>query len=421
MKLIFSLTAFIFLSSQLLAGDTLRVLFIGNSYTYVNDLPNIIKNMAIADGNFLIHSSSTPGGQTLQQHCSNATTLNLIRQSNWDYVVVQEQSQVPSFPDGQVNTQFYPYAKKLVDSIRTYNPCSKTLFYVTWGRKNGDAQNCPNFTPLCTYEGMDDLLTLRYSNIADTVNAALSPVGPLWRQLRTDYPALDLYSSDESHPSAAGSYAAACSFYAVLFKRPVATINYNFSINATDAATIRTVAQQVVYDNLSYWQRFEPQTTSDFTAQPQVGTTNVQFSNLVENASSVKWNFGDDTESTTENPLHTYAQPGDYTVCLTAYLGQNCDSVTTCKTVTIAELGLNTTVFNSAIVLYPNPTTDLVTIKGALTNGTYEIVDVLGNKVQQGNLKTDKTTVQVQALKTGVYFIFIQSAEGKQQLRLVKK
>ncbi|HNS42279.1 MAG TPA: PKD domain-containing protein, partial [Taishania sp.] len=258
-------------------------------------------------------------------------------------------------------------------------------------------------------------------NIADTVNAALSPVGPLWRQLRTDYPALELYSSDESHPSTAGSYAAACSFYAVMFKRPVAAINYNFSLNATDAATIRTVAQQVVYDNLSYWQRFEPQTTSDFTTQPQVGTTNMQFSNLAENASSVKWNFGDNTESTTENPTHTYAQEGDYTVCLTAYVGQNCDSVTICKTVTIAELGLNATVSRSTIELYPNPTTDVVTIKGELTNGTYEIVDVLGNKVQQGVLKTDKTTLQVQALKTGVYFIFIHSAEGKQQLRFVKK
>lgn len=189
----------IILAINLYAGDSLRVLFIGNSYIYTYNIPDIIKNIANADGNSLNYSVSVPGGQTLQQHCSNTTTLNFIQQGNWDYVVLQEQSQVPSFPDSQVATQFYPYAKKLDSLIHVFSPCAKTVFYITWGRKNGDAQNCQYFPPLCTYEGMDDLLTLRYSNVADTTNAYLSPVGPLWRSLRANHPTIELYSNDESH------------------------------------------------------------------------------------------------------------------------------------------------------------------------------------------------------------------------------
>jgi hypothetical protein len=170
------------------------VLFLGNSYTYVNDLPKTIADMALSTNDTLIYDSNCPGGYTLQGHATNATSLNKIKQGNWDYVVLQEQSQYPSFPINQVETDVFPYAKLLDSLIHVSNPCAETVFYMTWGRKNGDASNCPSWPPVCTYNGMDSLLRLRYETMATSNKALLSPVSVVWKYLRTNNPLIGTLS-----------------------------------------------------------------------------------------------------------------------------------------------------------------------------------------------------------------------------------
>ena len=195
------------------------VLFIGNSYTYVNDLPGLLASVAQSAGDSVIYDSNCIGGYTFQLHSTNATTLQKIAQGNFNYVVLQEQSQLPSFPISQVQSSVYPYARTLDSLITIANPCTETVFYMTWGRKNGDASNCANWPPLCTYSGMDSLLRMRYEYMANTNNAFVSPVGAVWRHIRNNYPGIELYNADESHPSIAGSYAAACTFYSIIFRK----------------------------------------------------------------------------------------------------------------------------------------------------------------------------------------------------------
>ncbi|MFN6091126.1 MAG: SGNH/GDSL hydrolase family protein, partial [Bacteroidota bacterium] len=170
-----------------------KVLFIGNSYTYVNDLPALLSNAAQSTGDSVIYDSNCIGGYTFQLHSTNATTLQKIAQGNFDFVVLQEQSQLPSFPISQVQSSVYPYAKTLDSLINVANPCTETVFYMTWGRKNGDASNCPNWPPICTYSGMDSLLRMRYENMANTNSALVSPVGAVWRYIRNNFPGIELY------------------------------------------------------------------------------------------------------------------------------------------------------------------------------------------------------------------------------------
>lgn len=166
------------ISIQILyAQDSKNVLFLGNSYTTSNNLPNLIQQVATSIGDTFTYDTSTPGGYTLQGHATNTTSLDKIRAGNWDYVVLQEQSQRPSFPDAQVANEVYPYAQRLNDSIVKYNPCAETTFYMTWGRENGDTANCGGWPPVCTYEGMDDLLRQRYQIMANDNDAITSPVG----------------------------------------------------------------------------------------------------------------------------------------------------------------------------------------------------------------------------------------------------
>ncbi|MBP5240900.1 MAG: hypothetical protein J6Z26_03230, partial [Bacteroidales bacterium] len=121
MKKTFILTIFWALGQIAIAQSNLNVLFIGNSYTSVNNLPSLIQQMGYSTGDTITYQSNLPGGCTFGQHCNN-NSMTLIRQGGWDVVVLQEQSQNPSFPDNQVQAECLPLAKRLVDSVYANNP-----------------------------------------------------------------------------------------------------------------------------------------------------------------------------------------------------------------------------------------------------------------------------------------------------------
>jgi hypothetical protein len=295
-----------------------KVLFVGNSYTAVNDLPALLSNVAQSAGDSIIYESNCIGGYTLQLHSTNATTLQKINQGDFDFVVLQEQSQLPSFPISQVQSSVYPYAKTLDSLINLANSCTETVFYMTWGRKNGDASNCPNWPPVCTYSGMDSLLRLRYEDMANTNNAVVSPVGAVWRYIRDNNPNIELYNADESHPSLAGSYAAACTFYSILFRKDPTAITFTSSLNSTDASTIRNAAKVVAYDSLISWNVGDYDVDVDFTYS-YFSSTGVIFMNQTQNCDSILWDFGDGQQSNAGTPIHIYQQGGTYTVTLVGY------------------------------------------------------------------------------------------------------
>lgn len=232
-------------------AQSTKILFIGNSYTYVNNLPSLIKNVSHSNGHEIEYSSNTPGGCTFQNHLSSSASY--ILQGGWDYVVLQEQSQLPSFPDGQFYNECYPYARQLCEMVRQYSPDAKIIFYMTWGRKYGDEQNCQYFEPLCTYEGMDSLLYLRYMTMAQDNHTLVSPVGRVWHYIRDNNPEIELYQSDNSHPSLAGSYVAACCFNTILFNEDPNTISYNPGLDNQQISVIKNAVKRVVFDSLENW------------------------------------------------------------------------------------------------------------------------------------------------------------------------
>ena len=251
MKKLLLLLLSVFLFFIEIQAQSCHVLFIGNSYTYVNNLPDLVSQMYAESGNSFDYTMSAPGGCTFQQHCS--VSLPYIQQGGWDYVVLQEQSQLPSFPESQFMQESYPYAQELCSLIRQYSPDAKIVFYMTWGRENGDLQNGQYYPPLNTYEGMDSLLYLRYMKMAQDNQACVSPVGAVWHYIRDYYPDMGLYQSDGSHPSYFGSYVAACSFYTTFTGQNPANISWNGTLDETTANIAKNAAKRIVYDSLSKW------------------------------------------------------------------------------------------------------------------------------------------------------------------------
>ena len=115
--------------SELKAQLSYRVLFLGNSYTYVNDLPQIIHDVALSAGDTLVFDSYTPGGYQLIDHSTDAISQNKIMTGGWDYVVIQGQSQEPITS----YNQFSNGGSALYNLIKQYNPCAVTMPYMTWG------------------------------------------------------------------------------------------------------------------------------------------------------------------------------------------------------------------------------------------------------------------------------------------------
>jgi len=230
------------LSPAVFYGQSKRILFLGNSYTYYNNMPQLVADVAAAAGDSVFFDSNTMGGATFYVHSINTVSQNKIMQGNWDYVILQGQS---TELWGQSNPYPAPAAGVLDSMINLYNLCGETMFYMTWGRKNGFGTY--------TYEEMDTMIFRNYMNLADTLKGVVSPVAQVWKYIRQTNPSIELYDPDESHPSLAGSYAAACCFYSAIFRKDPTLSTFNSTLLAADASVIKNAAKVVVYDSLMKW------------------------------------------------------------------------------------------------------------------------------------------------------------------------
>ncbi|MFC2101081.1 PKD domain-containing protein [Bacteroidota bacterium] len=387
--------------------DTIKAMFLGNSYTAANSLPDLISNIASSTGDTLIFNSNTPGGYTLQQHASNQVSLNMMMQGGWDFISLQEQSQRPSFPISQVVQDVFPYAKFIDSVFNVSNFCGETIFFMTWGRKNGDAINCPNWPPVCTYEGMDSLLHLRYQMMADSNAAILSPVGAVWHYIRDHHAQIELYEVDESHPSPAGSYAGACTFYTVMFRKDPSQISFDFNLPSADAAIIRSAVKTVVFDSLLHWNigKYDPKADFSYSIQNEVDVT---FTSLSEYASQYFWDFGDGNTSAMKDPIHSYSNAGIFQVLHVATHCSRNDS-------TIIPITITTGIPHNdpvkGFTCFPNPVKDCIIVNSDLfLSNEYQIIlsDDLGQTVDfYKSIKSSNQMLHVENIAAGRYFIRI--------------
>src|SRR5256714_4466170 len=149
-----------------------RVLFIGNSYTTVNDLPAVFKDLANSRGHRVEVGTAAGDGWTLGDHVGSSATAATLASAKWDIVVLQEQSQIPSVAQFR-ETQMYPAARRLVGTIR--NRGARPIFYLTWARRDGWPENgMPN------YASMQSAIDDGYRAIGGEQGATVAPVGDAW-------------------------------------------------------------------------------------------------------------------------------------------------------------------------------------------------------------------------------------------------
>ncbi|MBN1296361.1 hypothetical protein JXA80_06245 [bacterium] len=223
-----------------------NVLFLGNSYTAGNNLPQIFTDLAASGDKEVETDMNTPGGCTLFQHSQSTTSLDMIAEGGWDFVVLQEQSQYPTI-DYYRETYMYPGARVLDQHIQAV--CAETLLFMTWGREYGGKQviNGHASPPFVDFYAMQNALRIAYYGIALELTARVAPVGMAWQTAMTLNHSVDLWADDHSHPTYQGSYLAACVLYAVIFNETPEGLAFTGSLSAEQAAFLQYAAARTVF------------------------------------------------------------------------------------------------------------------------------------------------------------------------------
>lgn len=395
----------LFLSCSLLSNSqTKKVLFIGNSYTFYFDMPQIVADLASSVGDNLSVTTSAYGGWSLSQHSTTTNTLNLINQGGWDYVVLQEYSQNPSESQSFVEANVYPYAQYLDNLIHAASPNAVTIFYMTWGRKDGDTERCGVNPPVCTYIGMDNLTRTRYMFMAQTQHAIISPAGPVWRYIRSHYPLINLYDPDGSHPSNAGSYAIACSFYTAIFRKDPTLLTYNSALSPSDAAQIRNAAKAVVFDSLMTWHIGE----YDLDEQAPSIPTGLTSSNITESGFTLSWSASTDNVGVTGYNVYRNGTFNSTVTGTTANISGLSASTTYAMTVRAKDAAGNisnsSSVYNVTTAAHIPTTLTIngVTASNKVYDGTVSATINTSGATLQGVSGGDNVTLGI-SLATGVF------------------
>lgn len=175
-----------------------NMLFIGNSFTQRNDLPSLIAELARGKDMRIDHDLISVGGASLRNHWNGHLAAKAIETGNYDYVVLQEQSTLP-----------IKNAKRMAENVRLFDELikrsgAKTVLYMTWAREH-------------TPEAQSTIADA-YNTIGAELGAIVVPVGLAWQSFQAQHETPVLYDRDQSHPSLAGSFLAACVFLTVLLK-----------------------------------------------------------------------------------------------------------------------------------------------------------------------------------------------------------
>jgi hypothetical protein len=229
-----------------------RVLFIGNSYTGVNNLPQIFHEVAASAG----HAPSaikavTPGGATLYQHLNSPATLQLIDEGNWDIVILQAQSQEAAMSEQiqNIRSSFLKGAAGLYDRIKAGSPHAKIILYQTWAR-HADYWNDPKADRSIGNNPDDMQARIRkwhQNAAAQKSDFLIAPVGDAWGLNYKNPNAIRLHAADNSHPAFNGSYLAALVIYGSIYDPPNLNVAYHGELSHTEALYLQAIATQATH------------------------------------------------------------------------------------------------------------------------------------------------------------------------------
>jgi hypothetical protein len=246
---LFCVTIFIGYCLLELSGNDrpLKILFVGNSYTYRNDMPLIFEEICKDKGKSVIVESCTKGKASFQIQTSRKELNKAIFSRKWDIVILQGSSRDFVKDSLDVLNETLPAFELIRNKIMRNNPKTNVLLYMTWAYKNG-------YKPMkasSNYNRMTNLVKNAYLNLSTRFNLGVVPVGMAWKSVRSERDDVNLYVKDGAHPSLKGSYLAACCFYTSIFKERATGAKYYSKLGPKICTYLQKKASKLIIPNLS--------------------------------------------------------------------------------------------------------------------------------------------------------------------------
>lgn len=215
--------------------EGVRVLFVGDSLTYYNDMPTMVHELAEVNerGPRVFAVSYTRPGFSLRQAAEQQALSQLLAEIRWDYVVLQENFDLIAYGgvDGRMEAS-EPYARMLDAKIDRRG--ARTLLFLTWGVESD-------------FLASQEALNRGYGALAFATGASIVAVGDAWKQALKLWPPLDLWNQDGGHPSLSGSYLTACTFYAYLTGNEATESSFTAGVPRDEARFLQRIASESVH------------------------------------------------------------------------------------------------------------------------------------------------------------------------------
>lgn len=233
-----------------------RILFVGNSLTFTNDLPQMVEQLCRKSGINARVEQVTKGAHTLNRFAFAASgrpidkqmrqqLMSQLKKKKWDYVVLQGQRHeaVTDVSDmRKAVAALEPLIKKAG---------AQMVLYETWAPEKGHFDYNGSSKIAANPNEYQSKIASTYYSLAEKHKCALSPAGIAFARAQVIYPDIELFNSDKLHPSAAGTYLSACTMYATLFGKSPEGISYYPPIsgkNAKERAQIGKKLQALAAD-----------------------------------------------------------------------------------------------------------------------------------------------------------------------------
>jgi hypothetical protein len=380
--------------------DTTRILFIGNSYTYVQDVPALVKSFAEEAGFPLKYAMHAPGGCTVGDtsqgtaaHMNNPIVYNLIRSDKWDFVSLQDNQGRfvyggGIFPDTN-KTKVIRGHLKIRDSVKYYNSCARMLWFAGWAWKNG----YPGIDP--TGKGLIENIYENYQYLKDTAGEIISPIGVAWARAIDSLPAVDLWDADLAHQSLAGSYLTAAVIFTTAFRVNTEYVFFNGGLDSVTARKLRLIAYQTVMDSTASTNLSTD--VPDLTATSSLLTASPGYS-------SYRWYQNGTLIGITTTNTFSITSTGCYQVRATA--SDSCSSLSPEKCLYPLSVP---SLSSGHISMYPQPAYDHITIGLPYTTHikpTIKITDITGKVLLESSIPDDGI-LSVSELADGMHFAAI--------------
>ena len=397
---LFHVIVFFFALSKLSAlNDSTKVLFIGNSITYFNNMPFMFKDISNNKGKKVSVTMYAPGGTGFVNHSVDPAVFSLFRNNSWDIVVLQPgsgESAGSTFPVSTTVTR----GKILLDSIYYYSPCAKVFLYqIPYG--------VPSASTYSTYFSVQTRIRDSVSKMTDSMHVEMIPAGECARAYYGMHPNLLLHGSyNDIHPNANGSFLVASACYTSIFQDTLGNCTFYSTVQQDTAKKFFSIVDTVVLNHLAKWRINTHNLNANFSFN--LNSTTVNFQNQSSNFNSVLWHFGDGSTSTTIHPVHTYSTSGNYNVKLYIYNTKGCiDSMF--KSIQLLSVGLQELKdVNNSLTLFPNPASTSLNLNGEWQHTvSYKIFGIEGKEVKSGSIeeRMGNRKIEISDLQEGLYIL----------------